>query len=99
MTQTNASPTDRAKARVATYATPQLVDALVIVDAAPASPENLIVRRWLISEAERRYPAASDAVEAAFTASELAAERTGELAAPVDYVAVLVANIPPSDLA
>jgi hypothetical protein len=98
MTQTSTSPADRAKARVATYPTPQLVEALVTVDAAPSSPENSTVRHWLIAEVERRFPAASDAVEAAFLASELEEERTGEPAPAVDYVAVLVANIPASSL-
>lgn len=98
MTQTHTSPADRAKVRVATYPTPQLVEALVTVDAAPSSPETSTVRRWLITEVERRFPAASDAVEAAFLFSELEEERTGQPAPTVDYVAVLVANIPSSAL-
>jgi hypothetical protein len=93
MTQTSSSPADRAKARTATYPTPQLVKALIMVDAAPSSPENSTVRHWLIAEVERRFPAASDAVEAAFYASELREEQTGIPAPPVDYVAVLLANI------
>jgi hypothetical protein len=90
---------DRAKARVARYSTSQLVAVLVILDAQESTRENAMIREWLISEVERRFPAASEAVEAAFYASEVEAERTGEPAAPVDYVAVLVANIPQAALA
>jgi hypothetical protein len=99
MTQTRTSPADRAKARIGTYPIRQLVEALVTIDEAPSSPENSTIRHWMIDEVERRYPAASDAVQAAFHASEMEEELTGEQGPAVDYVAVLVANIPPANLA
>lgn len=98
MTQTSTKPADRAKARISTYPTPLLVEALVKIDAAPSNPENSTIRHWLITEVEERFPAASAAVEAAFLSSELEEERTGKPAPAVDYVAVLVANIPASVL-
>lgn len=97
MTQTKTRAADRAKARTITYPTPQLVEALVAVDKAPPSTENSLVRHWLIEEVERRFPDASDAVGAAFDAAD-ALEQATEKSVPVDYVAVLVANIPASAL-
>ena len=79
-----------AQSRIATYSTRQLVDALVAADKAPWTLQNAITREWLIEEVEYRYPAVSDAVKV---------ERTGQSATTVDYVALLVANIPPADLA
>lgn len=92
-TQTTTTATDRAKARVATYPTPQLVTVLTMIDAKPSSPENSLIRHWLIDEVERRFPAASDAVGAAFEAADAQEQATGKTVA-VDYVAVLIANIP-----
>ena len=50
-------------------------------------------RAWIIDELERRFPAASDAVEAAMLEAETAYMAGGEYT-EVDYVGVLLAHIP-----
>lgn len=78
-------------------ATPALIDALLILEAKRATSKldefELMSRAWTIEELERRFPAASDAVEAAFLDSETALQSGGQYT-EVDYVAVLVAHIP-----
>ncbi len=50
--------------------------------------EHIVLRAWLISEVERRYPAASAAVAQAYIDAEATLEGEGT---EVDYVAVLLA--------
>lgn len=87
----------RLTALFAKTATPALVDALRILEAKRTTGRldefELMSRAWTIDELERRFPAASEAVEAAFLESELAYMAGGEYT-EVDYVAVLLANIP-----
>jgi hypothetical protein len=67
--------------------TPAMKVALTMVEAKPRlTPEERMVRAWMIDELEGRFPKASAAVEAAFDAA-------GE-DENVNYVAVLLANIP-----
>lgn len=86
-------PNDIEQRRKALFArTPDrtLVDSLRTLAATPpaeVTAETRLVHAWTIDEIERRFPAAAEAVGAAFEA----AEATG---ADVDYVAVLLANIP-----
>jgi hypothetical protein len=63
------------------------LEALLV--AGNATQEHIMSRAWTIDELELRFPAASDAVEAAFYAAETAPGKYVE----VDYVAVLLANI------
>lgn len=87
----------RVLAKMNGIATPMLVQTLRIADAQTTeeiakhvpNPELRQARAWMIQELERRFPAASDAVQAAFDAAELAGGDD-----EVDYVAVLLANIP-----
>jgi hypothetical protein len=95
---------DQLDARIAAVSNSRLTTTLQILDAAmsaadPAavSAEQRLVRARLIGEVERRWPAASAAVQAAFEAWDAAAaalEDGQELPADVDYVAVLLAAIP-----
>lgn len=75
-----------------------LLTSLLAVEASmpPVDPENpeprrvaAMVRAWTIEELERRYPAASNAVQSAFDAAGEAELKTGE-SVHVDYVHVLV---------
>lgn len=68
--------------------TPALTGALVMLEAAASlTAEERWARAQTIKELEARFPAAEAAVTAAFDAAE-------ESGAEVDYVAVLLANIP-----
>lgn len=95
MTNTAVATRSKAQALTARQSTPALVVSLRMVEAklntlTPAADDAQalrLTRSWIITELEARFPAASDAVEAAFDA----ADETGE---DVDYVAVLLANIP-----
>ena len=86
---------DKAHTLTAKQSTPALVLSLRMVESklnniAAASDEAQalrLTRSWIITELEGRFPGASDAVDAAFDA----ADETGE---DVNYVAVLLANIP-----
>lgn len=98
MTQTTTTPEARAKARIVTYPTRQLVEALAVADTSTSTPTNSMVRHWLIEETERRFPTASDAVGDAFYKAETSELEAGEPAPEVNYVAVLIANIPPEAL-
>jgi len=75
-----------------------LIGALRLVDAKPAPDEyERMTRAALIEELENRHPDASAAVEAAFDSAELRAMEAADFGHPaedVDYVAVLLANIP-----
>jgi hypothetical protein len=51
-------------------------------------------RSWIINELEARFPAAAFAVETAFMSEEMASRRGDEDVPDVDYVAVLLTNIP-----
>jgi hypothetical protein len=95
---------DQLDARIAAVSNSRLTTTLQILDTAmsaadPAqvSAEQRLVRARLIGEVERRWPAASDAVQAAFDAWDSAMQHLEEGQAPpadVDYVAVLLAAIP-----
>lgn len=99
MTQTTTTPEARAKARIVTYPTRQLVEALAVADTITPNPTNSLVRHWLIEEVERRFPTAADAVGDAFYMAETSERADGEPAPEVNYVAVLIANIPSEALA
>lgn len=81
---------DRRAALLARSSDRVLVDALRALGARRRlTADQRTARTWLIEELERRHPAASAAVEAAFDAAE-----TTDPPDDVDYVAVLTANIP-----
>lgn len=96
-TTTNAS--DRMTSRISGLSDRMLVAVLRDTDRAltKSAPDDrralALTRARLIEEAEQRWPAASDAVSAAFEAHDAALQR-GEDAADPDYVAVLLAHIP-----
>lgn len=75
---------------------PALAGALRILEdkreADKLSEFELMSRAWTIEELEKRFPAASQAVEDAFMESETAL-MAGSSYSEVDYVAVLLANI------
>ncbi len=72
-----------------------LVESLRTLDATPRTPDHSWARAKPIAELDRRYPAASTAVEAAFEAAELRTEAGEDV--EVDYVAVLIAAIPENE--
>lgn len=88
----------RLKALFAKSATSALVDSLQILEAKRTTSKakldefELMARAWTIEELERRFPAASQAVEDAFMESEAALMGGGQYA-EVDYVGILIANI------
>jgi hypothetical protein len=91
--------TTEAQALMFAQSTSKLIMSLKIVELMlKTDPQNedgqawRLTRAWIITELERRFPAASDAVEAAFEAQDAALER-GEDVPDVDYVAVLLAHI------
>ena len=92
-----ATPQERRRALLAKSATPALVDALQTLELklqpGRADEFERMTRAWIIDELERRFPAASDAVNDAFEKSETDFMAGGEYV-EVDYVGVLVANIP-----
>lgn len=89
----NAQHKARLAAVLARTGTPALVTALVALEAQPSSVERNMARAWTIDELERRFPAASAAVQDAFETAERA-EAAGGAYVEVDYVTVLIANIP-----
>lgn len=86
--------TKRAEARalVAQQSTRTLVTGLEAL-AVPTDQAETLARAWIIDALEERFPVASAAVQAAFDAND-AAMIAGQEPAEVDYVAVLLANIP-----
>lgn len=91
---TTTNPRARAAALLARTPTATLVTSLRMLAATPhPDAEHRMVHAWTIEELERRYPAASAAVEAAFDADEV--KLAAGIDTPgVDYVAVLLAAIP-----
>lgn len=89
----NATHQAQRKALFARTTSATLVTAVKTLDellkSGKASQEHIMSRAWTIDELEERFPAASDAVQAAFEAAETAPGEYVE----VDYVAVLLANI------
>lgn len=85
----------RTKARKLTTAQPTatLITSLRAI-ADPQTPEERMVRAWIIDELEERHPAASDAVSTAFEASEARIMAGEENVPEVDYVVVLLGAIP-----
>lgn len=81
-----------ARARIAATDTTKLVEMLHLV-AQSERPEERLVRAWIIDGLSERYPDADAAVEIAFDSAQLALMETG-VEPEVDYVAVLLANIP-----
>lgn len=87
--------TAKAHAFTARQSTPALVTSLRMVEAQldtlPAVSDDAqalrLTRSWVIVELEHRFPAASDAVDAAFAAAD-------ETGGDVDYVVVLLDHIP-----
>ncbi len=94
MTTTAPTRDERLTALFNRTTSPTLITSLLTLAAVGerASAEERWMHAKIITELERRYPTASDAVEAAFLAAELEMERTGEYV-EVDYVGVLVAAI------
>lgn len=78
--------------------TPTLVTSLRTLDAQPPSRERNWARAKTIEELERRFPAASRAVEDAFDETEQRIVAGEPGVAEVDYVAVLLAAIPVEEL-
>jgi hypothetical protein len=93
----NATHKARLTALFAKAATPALVEALRTLEAKRTTGRldqfELMSRAWTIDELERRFPAASDAVEAAMLEAETTYMAGGEYT-EVDYVGVLLAHIP-----
>lgn len=88
------SKTAEARAKTAAQPTATLVTALRTIETAGAeTPEEKLVRAWIIDALEERYPAAGAAVQAAFDAAD-ADMVAGREPAEVDYVAVLLAHLP-----
>jgi hypothetical protein len=84
----------QARAKTAAQSTATLVTALRAIEAAGAkTTEEIMVRAWIMDTLEERYPDASAAVEIAFDSAQLTLMETG-VEPEVDYVAVLLANIP-----
>lgn len=87
--------TARLKDLLAKTGTAALIISLrVLDDEAKTAPtqETLLVRAWTIDELERRFPAASAAVEAAYLEDDERIER-GEDSIDVDTVAILLPAI------
>ena len=79
-----------AKALTAKQSTDNLILGLRMLDTASTAEERL-VRSWIITELEERYPAASAAVGAAFDAAEEVVMNDPEAEYPeVDYTTVLI---------
>lgn len=99
MTQGSATQTIDQRLAAAFAKTPsrELVKALLTLDEQPSSQENNWARAKTIDELERRFPTAAKAVEDAYYQDEILVE-AGVDAAEVDYVAVLIAAIPPAAL-
>lgn len=57
------------------------------------TPELRLTRSWVITELERRYPEASDAVDRAFEEDEIRVA-AGADPTEIDYVGILIAAIP-----
>jgi hypothetical protein len=84
----------KARAKTAAQPTATLVTALRAIEAAGAKTAGeIMVRAWIMDALEERYPDASAAVELALDSAQLALMETG-VEPDVDYVAVLLANIP-----
>lgn len=92
---TKANIADRLTNLFARTTTPALVLSLRTLDATVTTPERRWARAKTIEELERRYPAASAAVEAAFDAAETRIEAGEDV--QVDYAAVLIAAIAESE--
>jgi len=86
------SKRDEARALTVAQPTPILVASLRAI-AEPKSTEETMVRAWIMDVLEERFPTASAAVENAFEIAQLTMMETG-VEPEVDYVAVLLANIP-----
>lgn len=98
-TTTREAKIAQAKALTASKPTRTLAGSLRMIKAKiDADPQHAdgaawrLTHSWIIGELETRYPAASDAVEAAFIAAE------DDPSIEVDYVAVLLGAIPVAEL-
>ena len=95
----NAEQEARLRALFAKTASSALVDSLKILETKRTTSKakldefELMARAWTIEELERRFPVASDVVNDAFEKAETAFMAGGEYV-EVDYVGVLLANIP-----
>jgi hypothetical protein len=84
----------KARAKLAATSTALLTDSLRRVTD-PKTPEERMVRAWIIDTLEDRYPDASAAVETAFDSAELRAMESADYPVEnVDYVAILINAIP-----
>lgn len=94
-TDTTRPPAERARAHTAKQPTRTLTDSLRLLGmtGGPRNAAERLVHAWIIDELEDRFPTASAAVAAAFEADEQRVT-AGEDGPEVDYVAVLLANIP-----
>lgn len=86
------SKRDEARALAVAQPTAVLATSLRMI-ADPKTPEERMVRAWIIDALEERFPDASAAVEIAFDSAQLAMMETG-VEPEVDYVAVLLGAIP-----
>lgn len=87
----------KARALIERQSTSSLIGALLILKAKGGNltADERMAHAWTIEGLEERYPAASAAVEAAFDAAEqVVMDNPGAEYPEVDYVAILVANIP-----
>lgn len=84
------------KALFAKTPTPALTSALRTMEdkreARKLDQFEVMARAWTIDELEKRFPAASQAVEDAFLSAEMSLIAGGPYA-EVDYVTILLANI------
>jgi hypothetical protein len=91
MTTTDKTPAERLAALFARTTTDTLITSLRALTALgqDASGEERWARAKTIEELERRYPAAGEAVGAAYLAAEIEMQRDGKVV-EVDYVEVLL---------
>jgi hypothetical protein len=91
------STDDRKAQLMARTSDTALIEALSRLDATmkpeTASAEQRMVRAWTIDEIERRWPVAAEAVGRAFNSAAQEEETTGQYV-EVDYVAILLGNVP-----
>jgi hypothetical protein len=84
------------KAKMEGMASGQLVEALELAErqlsAQDAEPSLRLVRSWLITELEKRFPAASAHIDRLFQEAEALLEAGGEYA-EVDYAGQLAAAV------
>lgn len=88
---------DRLQAIFARASTATLIESLRHLEEVTTrkpTRETLLSRSWTISELERRFPEAEEAVSRAFEEDEIRVA-AGADPTDIDYVTILIATIPP----